>query len=85
MLRTIYFTANAPSAEAVSAPNVKTTEAVARRDVSIRAATPVTFPPTRHVLSAVPALFPPARSTRDAQARIAITDLTPTLAHTNGK
>ena len=77
--------ANALSAAAASIPNARTTEAVARRDVSIRAAAPVTFQPMRHARSAVPALFPPARSTRAAQPRIATTDPTPMLAHTNGK
>ena len=77
--------ANALSAVAAWFPNARTTEAVARRDVSIRAAAPVTFQPMRHARSAVPALFPPARSTRAALPRIATTDPTPMLAHTNGK
>ena len=85
MLRTIYFTANAPSAEAACFPNARTTEAVTVRDVSIRAAAPVTFQHMRHARSAVPALFPPVRSTRAAQPRIATTDPIPMLAHTNGK
>lgn len=77
--------ANALSAAAASIPNARTTEAVARRDVSIRAAAPVTFQPMRHARSAVPALFPPVRSTRAALPRIATTDPIPMLAHTNGK
>ena len=85
MLHMTYFTVNAPSAAAACFPNARTTEAVTVRDVSIRAAAPVTFQPMRHARSAVPALFPPARSTRAALPRIATTDPIPMLAHTNGK
>ena len=85
MLDMKFYTTYALSAEAASVPNARTTEAVARRDVSIRAAAPVTFQPMRHARSAVPALFPPARSTRAALPRIATTDPTPMLARTNGK
>ena len=85
MLDMTYFTVNALSAEAASVPNARTTEAVTVRDVSIRAAAPVTFQPMRHARSAAPALFPPARSTRAVQPRIATTDPIPMLAHTNGK